>query len=74
MITINGQQMHETADHKKVMIPKEEYFDLLVCREKLNRLEIGGCDNWDWYGESLYPDGEVGMDLFTERLKKEIFG
>lgn len=74
MITINGKQMYETADHKKVMIPKEEYFNLLVAEEALILLDSGGVDNWENYHTSLYPDGHSSIDLFTQKLRKEIFG
>ena len=36
-----------------VIISKNEFADLLRDSDKLNRLECGGVDNWDWYGESL---------------------
>ena len=36
-----------------IIIPKNEFADLLRDSDKLNRLECGGVDNWDWYGESL---------------------
>ena len=36
-----------------IIIPKNEFADLLRDSDKLNRLEHGGVDNWDWYGESL---------------------
>ena len=36
-----------------IIIPKNEFADLLRDSNKLNRLECGGVDNWDWYGESL---------------------
>ena len=36
-----------------IIIPKNEFASLLRDSDKLNRLECGGVDNWDWYGESL---------------------
>ena len=36
-----------------IIIPKNEFADLLRDSDKLCRLECGGVDNWDWYGESL---------------------
>jgi formylmethanofuran dehydrogenase subunit E len=36
-----------------VTIPKKEYDALLKSQEKLNALEAGGVDNWEWYGESM---------------------
>ena len=39
-----------------IIIPKNEFADLLRDSDKLNRLECGGVDNWDWYDESLNND------------------
>lgn len=41
-------------------ISKTEYEELLDRNRKLNALELGGVDNWEWYGESLsrYYDEE----------------
>jgi len=50
-----------------VTISKEEYVDLLVSSERLSRLECGGVDNWEWYGESLNRD--ISIDLFEAKLK-----
>lgn len=36
-----------------IIIPKNEFASLLRDSDKLSRLECGGVDNWDWYGESL---------------------
>ena len=36
-----------------IIIPKNKFADLLRDSDKLSRLECGGVDNWDWYGESL---------------------
>jgi hypothetical protein len=74
MITINGTEVEEIANKTHVIISKKEYFDLLVCKETLNRLESGGVHHWDWYSESLYPDGEKSICFFEKKLKKEIFG
>lgn len=52
----------------EITIPKEEYVRLVVADETLNRLGMGGVDNWEWYGESLNPDGEPDMDEFEEEL------
>ena len=41
-----------------IIIPKNEFADLLRDSDKLNRLECGGVDNWDWYDESLNNDNE----------------
>ena len=36
-----------------IIIPKNKFANLLRDSDKLSRLECGGVDNWDWYGESL---------------------
>jgi len=58
-------------NNNKIEIEKSEYISLLVAQERLSRLEIGGVDNWDWYGESLNPEDEPDMDEFKENLEKE---
>lgn len=39
-----------------IIIPKNEFASLLRDSDKLSRLECGGVDNWEWYGESLNDD------------------
>ena len=36
-----------------IIITKNKFANLLRDSDKLSRLECGGVDNWDWYGESL---------------------
>lgn len=36
-----------------ITISKKEYNDLTRAQRKLNALEAGGVDNWEWYGDSL---------------------
>ena len=55
-----------------VTITKKRYLELKVDSETLTRLEAGGVDNWDWYDESLNPDGEPDMDEFEENEKIRI--
>lgn len=55
-----------------VTISKKEYFDLLMAQEKLTRLENGGVDNWDWYGESLHSDEDMDWDEFEEQTKATV--
>ncbi|MCK4819607.1 hypothetical protein KA005_27830 [bacterium] len=55
-----------------ITITKKLYLQLQVDSETLNRLEAGGVDNWDGYGESLNPDGELPMDKFEEDFKSRI--
>lgn len=35
------------------LVPKDELKDLLYDSLKLQALECGGVDNWDWYGDSV---------------------
>lgn len=35
------------------LVPKDELKDLLYDSLKLQALECGGVDNWDWYGDSI---------------------
>jgi hypothetical protein len=51
------------------IIDEERLKDLLKCEEKILRLNCGGVDNWQWYGESLNPEGGVPMDEFEPCLK-----
>jgi len=39
-----------------IKITKEEYLRMSIAEEQLSRLEAGGVDNWNWYGESLNDD------------------
>jgi len=55
-----------------ITITKKRYLQLQIDSEILNRLEAGGVDNWDWYGESLNPDGEPSMDEFEETEKTRL--
>ena len=55
-----------------ITISKKAYLRLLVASEELDRLEIGGVDNWEWYGESLNPDGKSDMDEFEINEKVRI--
>ena len=52
-----------------IIIPKNKFADLLRDSDKLNRLECGGVDNWDWYGESLNdPSYEKIQDMSDDDL------
>ena len=53
-----------------ITISKKEYLSLLVTAEVLTRLEIGGVDNWEWYGESLNNDDLIDLD--TWKTQEEI--
>ena len=55
-----------------VKISKAEYLSLRLSVEKLAMLEAGGVDNWEWYGESLWPsDGETFDDVQLQ-IEKEV--
>lgn len=56
----------------RVVISKKRYLQLQVNSEELARLERGGVDNWEWYGESLNLDNEPDMDEFKENEKIRI--
>ena len=49
-----------------IIIPKNKFANLLRDSNKLHRLECGGVDNWEWYGESLNNDDE---DLYYEEIQ-----
>lgn len=54
----------------EVTITKQEYLELRISDARLTRLEGGGVDNWEWYGESLnQPDS---FDKVEEELRQEI--
>lgn len=41
-----------------VTIPAGEYARLKEDSDTLAKLHAGGVDNWEWYSESLYGDGD----------------
>ena len=45
-----------------IIIPKNEFADLLRDSDKLSRLEHSGVDNWEWYGESLNNDEDLSYE------------
>ena len=47
---------------KAVIIPKNEFASLLRDSDKLHRLERGGVDNWEWYGEALNDEEDLSYD------------
>ena len=47
---------------KAVIIPKNELASLLRDSDKLHRLECGGVDNWEWYGEALNDEEDLSYD------------
>ena len=53
-----------------IIIPKNEFANLLRDNDKLYRLECGGVDNWVGYDESLYSeeDYEEIQDMSDDDL------
>lgn len=47
---------------KAVIIPKNELASLLRDSDKLHRLECGGVDNLEWYGEALNDEKDLSYD------------
>lgn len=45
-----------------IIIPKNEFASLLRDSDKLHRLEYGGVDNWEWYGEALSVEEDLSYD------------
>lgn len=59
--------------HEKIEITRAEYFELKCAQMLLSRLENGGVDNWDWYGDALNPEGEESYSDAKDKLRAEIF-
>jgi len=60
-------------ENKKVTMSTKEYFSLEKASMKLDFLECGGVNNWDGYGDSLYPDDdEDDYDNVVNNLKDEL--
>ena len=55
-----------------VTISKREYLNLRLRKEEMRRLEAGGVDNWEWYGESLCPEGKPDMEEYEEAEEERI--
>lgn len=51
-----------------ITIKVEKLRDLLKGEQELRMLTNGGVDNWDWFGESLNPDGEESYYDFADRV------
>lgn len=54
----------------KVIITKEKLKKLLQSAIKLQLLEIGGVDNWEWCDESLY--GEINYKDAVQNIEDKI--
>jgi len=51
---------------KNIQISIGEYIQLKQDQRTLELLEVGGVDNWEWYGDSLNPDGEDFDDIMDK--------
>ena len=51
---------------KAVIIPKEKLASLLRDSNKLHRLECGGVDNWEWYGEALNDNEDPSYEKIQD--------
>jgi hypothetical protein len=61
-----------------IEISKMEYYGLLIAEEKLDRLERGGVDNWDYYSDSIYGstmsrNQMIPWDDFEEETKRKVW-
>ncbi len=54
-----------------ITISKKEYRRLLKASEKIDLLEAGGVDNWEWYSESLNPEGNYSYRDICEQIDEE---
>lgn len=57
-----------------IEISPKDYKDLLISSNRLNALEVGGVDNWDWYSESLndVDYDEKAKEIIAEKFKEKI--
>ena len=56
---------------KFVKVPLKEYLSLENSKNKLQALEGGGVDNWEWYEESLetledFTEGDITLPIIEE--------
>jgi len=55
-----------------ITITKAKYDELLLAQRKLDALEAGGVDNWEWYDDSLKDAGFY--DDEEEESEEDIYG
>ena len=55
-----------------ITITKKEYLMLRIQNEILNRLDAGGVDNWEWYGESMDNKDLQDLDEWQKQERKRI--
>lgn len=53
------------------LVPENELLDLLENSNKLQALENGGVDNWDWYGDSIRDYFEVCITELNLELDED---
>lgn len=59
--------------HKETKITAQRLKELERAEAKLNALEAGGVDNWEWYGESLKDyNANIGREEQLEEILDEI--
>lgn len=56
----------------KVSVSMKRLAELLMAEEKLSRLEAGGVDAWDWYGDSLNPAGDESLSDYKARVREAV--
>lgn len=56
----------------EITISKREYMALRLSAERLGMLEAGGVDNWEHYGDSLYPMSKPTIEDIEKDLTAEI--
>jgi hypothetical protein len=56
-----------------VDISEKDYIELIINTIKLERLESGGVDDWEWYSDSLYPGDDEEYDEIRNKIKDEIY-
>ena len=49
-----------------IIIPKNEFASLLRDSDRLRRLEYGGVDNWEWYGEALNDNEDPSYEKIQD--------
>ena len=57
---------------KAVIIPKNVLVSLLRDSDKLHRLECGGVDNWEWYGEALKKEKDLSYDEIQDMSDNDL--
>lgn len=59
-----------------IEITKMEYYGLLIAEEKLDRLERGGVDAWDYYSDAIYGstiNRITPWNDFIEETKRKVW-